>query len=83
MAKRTVIGSVCKSKEGSPYLKIRNDVTLKAGSYVNLESPKQQKERVSKAMAEGKLTEQMGTEILARLEKIPAFVLFDAIVTEA
>jgi hypothetical protein len=44
MAKRAVIGSVVKSKEpGQPdYIKIGQDVTLKKGTILRLESKSQQ-----------------------------------------
>ena len=51
--KRTVIGSVCKPKEaGKPdYIKVRDDVTLKKGSILRLESKKSRLEDLDRAGA--------------------------------
>lgn len=81
--KRKVIGSVVKGKDGKPdYIKISQDVTLKAGQFVNLESKKSQLESVEKAEAEGKLSAEVAAKVRAAVEKIPDFVRFNLSITE-
>jgi hypothetical protein len=77
--KRLVIGSVIKGKEkGDPdYIKIRKNISLKEGEVLRLESKAQQISQVKTAIESGKLTPELGEEILSRLEKIPDFVRFE------
>ena len=76
--KRRVIGSVLKDKEGGPdYIKIREDVVLKANSTLKLESPKQQLESLKSAVAAGKLSPEIAETIEERIRKIPDFVRFE------
>lgn len=85
MAKKVYrrIGSVIKGKEGkSDYIKISQDVTLKAGQFVNLESIAYKKASIEKALAEGKMSEELATKALAAIEKIPSFVRFELVVSE-
>lgn len=82
--KRVVVGSVVKSKEaGQPdYVKINQDVTLKKGQTLRLESKKQQIDSAKAAIANGKLSGELGEKILERLEKIPEFVRFEIVSLE-
>lgn len=77
MAKKSVtrtIGAVQLKKDGSRVIKINSDVVLKQGQYVNLETPSAQIEGLTRAMQEGKLTEEWAMKQIERLEKTPDFV---------
>ena len=86
--KRTVIGSVLKSKTaGEPdYIKIRADLksnlVLKPGTNVRLESASFQLKSVQAAMKDGKLSEDLGKQIEERIGKIPDFVRFELVLLE-
>lgn len=88
MAKRRkVIGSVVKGKTENgvkkpDYIKISQDVTLKAGSFVNLESKESQLESLAKAEAEGKISAENAAKVRSAVEKIPDFVRFNLSITE-
>jgi hypothetical protein len=72
--KRQVIGSVCKSKDGGPdYIKMRDGKTYR------LESAKQQLDSLEKAVAEGKLSPDIGDKVRERIEKIPSWIRFEII----
>lgn len=81
--KRKTIGSVIKGKDGkADYIKIGNeDVVLKAGSYVNLESKKQRLESLDKAVADGKMKPETAEKVKAAVEKTPDFVRFSLSIT--
>lgn len=83
--KRKVIGSVLKSKDRSKgdYIKIKEDVVLKAGQTLFLESKKQQLENLDSAEASGKLSGDLVDKIRERLEKIPEFVRFEIVMVES
>lgn len=86
--KRVVIGDILNPKEetgGSKYVKIQEKkdkqgnvlpslITLRPGDLISVETTRQQKESAEAAMKSGKLTEDMGTDILAKLDKRPDFV---------
>lgn len=73
--RRQVVGSVCKSKDGGPdYIKMRD-----SGKVYRLESAKQQLDNLEKAVAEGKLSEDIATKVRERIEKIPAWVRFELV----
>lgn len=79
--KRRVVGSVLKDKNDPKvsYIKMREDVVLKGGEIIRLESKKQQLASLEAAMAAGKITEEMGNTIKERIEKIPDWVLFELV----
>lgn len=78
MSKRVKIGAIIKGKDGkADYIKVDNDVQLRRGMYINMESKKQQIESLSKAVQEGKLSAELGEKLLASAEKIPDFVRFE------
>lgn len=82
MAKKVYknIGSVVKGRDGKPdYIKISQDVTLKQGQFLNLESPQAKKASIEKALADGKMSEESAQKALAVVEKIPAFVRFNVV----
>lgn len=75
--KRTVVGSVVKGKDGKPdYIQVSNDVILKKGDYLNLESKKTQLESAEAAIKAGKLGGDAQAAVLERINKIPDFVRF-------
>ena len=81
--KRRIIGSVVKDKNGgSDYIKISQDVLLKQGQSLRLESAKFQRENLEKALLEGKLSPELGDEIVEKINKIPTFVRFQIILLE-
>jgi len=64
-----VIGDLCKGKDGKEYIKVVQDITLKAGQYINLQKPS---EKLDWLVSQGKITEEQREE---RESKIPTFVL--------
>lgn len=73
--RRQVVGSVCKSKDGGPdYIKMRD-----SGKIYRLESAKQQLDSLEKAVADGKLSPDIGDKVRERIEKIPAWVRFELV----
>ena len=85
MAKKTrryTIGSVIKNKDETKpdYIKIGNrDVVLKAGSFINLETPQRQLKSAEEAFKNGKLSEEVYRKIVERLSKTPSWVRFELI----
>jgi len=79
--KRRVIGSVLSSKDDPKqrYIKIREDVVLKAGQTLRLESAKQQLEGLEAAVSAGKLSEEMAEKVRDRINKIPNWVVAEII----
>lgn len=78
--KRRVIGSVVKAKEGNgSYIKIREDVVLKKGQSLRLESAKAQLTSLETAVSAGKLSEEMAEKVRERISKIPSYVMFEII----
>lgn len=82
--KRTVIGSVLRHKDDpkKSYIKIKNEVRLKAGQILQLQSKKQQLDNLRVAVESGKMSADMASEIGERLERVPDFVLFEVIALE-
>lgn len=84
--KRVVVGSLVKVKQeqkekGFPnYIQIKEDITLKKGEYLRAESKVFQIASLEKAMAEGKLSKEVGDTIRARLDKTPDWVIADIII---
>jgi len=80
-SKRTVVGSVCKSKDsGKPdYIKVRDDVVLKKGQVLRLESKKFQLDSLQGAVTAGKVSADLSEKIKERIEKIPEWVRFEII----
>jgi hypothetical protein len=83
-SKRSVVGSVCKSKEaGRPdYIKVRDELTLRKGQILRLESKKFQLESLDSAVSSGKLSSDLGDKIRDRIEKIPDWVRFEIVAIE-
>lgn len=74
--RRNVVGSVYKPKEVGqvPYIKMRD-----SGKIYRCESAKFQLESLENAVKSGKLSPDIGDKVRERLEKIPAFVLFELV----
>jgi len=84
-SKRVVVGSVCKSKDsGKPdYIKVRDDVVLKKGQVLRLESKKYQLDSLQGAVSSGKVSGDLSEKIKERIEKIPDWVRFEIIALES
>jgi hypothetical protein len=54
-----------------------NESVIAPGSYLNLETVKQQIDSVRGAISAGKLSEEIGGEMLEKLEKKPDFIRID------
>lgn len=86
--KRTVIGSVVKSKDPSKpnyikfNLKYSGPVTLQDGQTMSVESKKFQLESLNNAVSAGKLPSDTAEKIKERIEKMPDFVLGEIILVE-
>jgi hypothetical protein len=76
MAKYKTIGSVIKSKDfevtKEAYIKIKEDVTLKAGSFVSLVNPRTLADKLA-----GKVSDEVLEKIRERGEKTPSFIMFE------
>jgi len=82
--KRTVVGSVLAQKDDKKkfYIKFKQDVNIKAGDFINLESKQNQIDSIQKAFDEGKVSEDVLESALERIEKMPDFVKFDLVKLE-
>lgn len=81
--KRRDIGAVYKGKDGNPdYIKIDQDVTLRSGQFLNLESKASRIAGLEKARQDGKLTDELVDKLLGFAEKIPEFVRFKVVLVE-
>lgn len=74
--KRQVVGSVYKAKDPAQvdYIKMRE-----GDKYYRLESPKYQLDQLEKAVAAGKLTEDIAEKVRERISKIPEYVRFELV----
>jgi len=72
MAYRT-IGSVVKSKKPgeNDYIKITEDVVLKKGEYLSLDTKTSKLSSVQKALENGRLSEEIASKITEKIEKTP------------
>lgn len=79
--KRVKVGSVLKSKDTTQpdYIKIDNDVTLKKGDILNLESKKSKLVQLEKNIEAGKLSGDLADKIREGIEKMPDFVRFEIV----
>ena len=76
---RQVVGDVRKNDKGGSYIKIKDDVTLKRGQCLNVESKAEQLAGVDKALADGKMSEEVAEKVKERINKIPDFILREII----
>ncbi len=79
--KRTVIGSVLKSKNPGEldYIKIKDAISFAAGDTISLESRESRLASIDKALAEGKMDEDMAAKIRDSVDKMPTFVRFNLV----
>jgi uncharacterized Zn finger protein len=79
--KRTQVGSVLKSKDPTQpdYIKINEDVVLKKGDILNLESKKSKLASLEKNIENGKLSGDLADKIREGIEKMPDFVRFEIV----
>lgn len=82
--KRTVVGSVLKSKEANEpdYVKISGDITLKKGQTLKLESKKARLATLSELVQAGKISQDMYDDMRVKTEARPDFVRFDIVLVE-
>lgn len=75
-AKYKTIGTVLKSKDFATsketYIKLKEDVSLKAGSFINIVNPRTLADKLA-----GKVSDDVLEKIRERGEKTPDFVLFE------
>lgn len=80
--KTVIIGSVVKARPGPDgkakpdYIKIMNDVSLKAGQFLNLESKAERQKRLDESVASGKLTGKLVDDIQAGIDRSPDWERF-------
>ena len=79
--KRLQIGSVLKSKDVSQpdYIKISEDIVLKKGDILNLESKKSKLASLEKNVENGKLSGDLADKIREAIEKTPEFIRFSIV----
>lgn len=89
MAKRRTIGAIFKSKDpkNPDYIKIDpklegGALTLKAGSFVRVETQAYQMESLDQAEADGKLSGDVLEKLRARVEKMPEFIRAELVILE-
>lgn len=77
--KRFTIGSVVKNKDTSKgdYIKISNDVTLKKGDILRLETKKEQLANIANAVKKGKLSDEVAAKLTEQANRTPDFVRFN------
>lgn len=81
--KRRVIGSIVKGKDGKPdYIKIREDVTLRSGQFLNLENKASKIAGIRRALEMDKLSQEVAEKMLAQAEQLPEFVRFEIVLLE-
>lgn len=66
-----------KDKTKSDYIKIKNDMTLRQGQILNLDSKTDLLKNLDTVEASGKMSAEMASDIRERLNKIPDFVRFE------
>lgn len=74
-------GQLVVDKAGKPvmkpdYVQVSNDVVLKRGDYLNLESKTMQQKSLDGAVKAGKLSGDAQAAVQERIDKIPEFVRF-------
>ena len=78
---RLEVGAVMKSadKAKPDYIKISNDVTLKKGDFLNLESKQSKIDGINAALENGKMSAETAEKLLEYANKIPDFVRFQIV----
>lgn len=79
--RRKQIGAVLKSKDPTQpdYIKINEDVVLKKGDILNLESKKSKLASLEKNIENGKLSGDLADKIREGIEKMPDFIRFEIV----
>lgn len=78
MAKRINVGAIIKGKDGKPdYIKVNEDVILKKGEFLNLESQASKIASLNAAIENGKLSAEVGQKLIENAEKMPSFIRFE------
>lgn len=79
--KRKEIGAVLKSKDASQpdYIKINEDIVLKKGDTLSLESKKSRLAGLEKNVENGKLSGEVADKIRENIEKMPDFIRFNIV----
>lgn len=79
--RRIKVGSILKAKDASQadYIKIDNDIVLKKGEFLSLESKKSKMETLERNIADGKVSGELADKIMEGIEKMPTFVRFEII----
>lgn len=78
---RTTIGTVLKSKEEGKgdYIKISQDVVLKKGDFLELESKKSALKNLEYVVETGKLDKEYAEKVRERLNKWPEWARFNIV----
>ena len=77
---RKTVGSIVKGLNGKPdYIKMSNDVNLKRGEFLNLESKATQIASIQEGITAGRIAQEKGDAMLERANKIPDFVRFEIV----
>jgi len=78
---KTTVGSVLKAKEaGQPdYIKIKNDITLRAGQSLRLESKASKLKDLEQGIELGRINPELAEKIRTNIDKHPDFVRFDIV----
>jgi len=78
MAKRIQVGAIFKGKEGKPdYIKVNEDITLKKGEFLNLESKATKIASLTAAIESGKLSPEVGEKMLEAANNMKDFIRFE------
>lgn len=78
---RKIVGSIVKDKDPTKpdYVKINEDIVLKKGQCLNLESKKSQIASIGEAVKAGRMTSETAAAILENVNKMPEFVRFNIV----
>ena len=69
--KRFDLGDIVKDRDGSKpdYIKVTQDMVLKKGDFLKVESPKAQLASLTRAIEEGKLSGEIAEKMLEKAQK--------------
>ena len=81
--KRKIVAQILKGKDGKgDYIKVDQDVSLKAGEFLELESSASIRKRADELLASGKIDEEFADKLREQADKIPSFVRFRVVKKE-
>jgi hypothetical protein len=75
-------GRVKDGKQMPDYIKVTNNVTLKEGSFLNLESKKTREEGIKYRLSQGWITEEQAQKQMEGLSKWADYKRFDIVLVE-